>query len=187
MQTIRSREAFYYQASRYAAFQGPELAVHFRALPLSCQSSLTVTPLIHRDHRGSHTLLQHGHPPSHSLDENRTSWVSYQEHSTIIPHGHCPTTILIYMAQSQPVSLGLLATLACHSVSQACPVEATIYGFRPDLVINTIFAFVFFTCAVAQLSLGYFSRAWTYSGFVALGCSIECVGKQGALPARSVT
>jgi hypothetical protein len=71
-----------------------------------------------------------------------------------------------------------LATLNCHHPSPECPIIATVYGYQPPLAANAFFAVLFAICTVAQIALGFYSKAWMYCRFVALACLIETVGTQ---------
>jgi hypothetical protein len=73
-----------------------------------------------------------------------------------------------------------LATLNCHHLSPECPIVATVYGYQPSLAANAFFTGLFAVCAVAQIFLGFYSKAWMYCRFVALACIIETVGKKSA-------
>jgi hypothetical protein len=67
----------------------------------------------------------------------------------------------------------------CDAVSDLCPVEGTIYGYRPDLAANAFFAAFFGIAMIIQLIFGIKYRTWTYMTAIGLGCLAECVGYIG--------
>jgi len=69
----------------------------------------------------------------------------------------------------------------CTSVTPACPVEATTYGYYPTLWANVLFCAIFGLLCIAQVVLGLWSRIRGYSIAVACGCLLECVGYGGRL------
>ncbi|KAI4711741.1 hypothetical protein J4E89_003183 [Alternaria sp. Ai002NY15] len=72
-------------------------------------------------------------------------------------------------------------TELCIDVSPECPVEATIYGYTPNLAANTFFAGFFGLALVAQLYFGIRHKTWTYMIGVGLGCLAECLGYIGRI------
>ncbi|KAF1960636.1 sphingoid long-chain base transporter RSB1 [Byssothecium circinans] len=69
----------------------------------------------------------------------------------------------------------------CNKVSEYCPVEATIYGYRPSLGWNVWFAIFFGVASLLHLGLGLRYKTWTYMIGVGLGCLAECGGYYGRL------
>lgn len=69
----------------------------------------------------------------------------------------------------------------CTSVSPACPVEATTYGYAPNLAGNIVLLVVFGICTIAQFTLGIKNhiRAFTFAATV--GCLGETLGYGGRL------
>lgn len=69
----------------------------------------------------------------------------------------------------------------CLEVSPQCPVEATLYGYRPSFAGNIVLAAVFAACTLGQLVLGlrYKLRAFTFA--VSVGCAGEAVGYGGRI------
>lgn len=66
----------------------------------------------------------------------------------------------------------------CKDVSPECPVEASLYGYAPNLGANVFYAIIFAVCALIQL---YFTcRYWKlWKGFsilVCVGCVLESAG-----------
>ncbi|KAK3368380.1 RTA1 like protein-domain-containing protein [Podospora didyma] len=86
------------------------------------------------------------------------------------------------------------STEECKAVSPACPVEATLYGYSPNLGGNAFYTVVFAVCALAQLyyaTCRCFCRRrkdpgggknWTtYSVLTMVGCVGEACGYIGRL------
>lgn len=69
----------------------------------------------------------------------------------------------------------------CTSVTPACPVAATTYGYTPNLAGNVVLLAVFGICAIAQLGLGIFYRLPSYASVVTLCCVCEAVGYVGRI------
>ena len=69
----------------------------------------------------------------------------------------------------------------CTSVSADCPVEATIYGYTPNLAANTIFVVIFGLCLLAHSFLGLKHRTWTYLIALWFGCLGETLGYIGRI------
>ncbi|ETS77412.1 hypothetical protein PFICI_11286 [Pestalotiopsis fici W106-1] len=69
----------------------------------------------------------------------------------------------------------------CTSVTPLCPVEATTYGYYPDLGGNVALCVVFGLVLIAQLIIGFSSRILGYSIVIACGSLLECVGYIGRL------
>lgn len=67
----------------------------------------------------------------------------------------------------------------CESLSASCPVEATIYGYRPDLGGNAFFLSAFALCTIGQLYLGVRYRTWTWLVAVFTGSLVETIGYAG--------
>lgn len=69
----------------------------------------------------------------------------------------------------------------CTSVSPDCPVEATLYGYYPNLGGNAFFAALFGVLLISQLIIGTVTRTWTFMIAVGIGCFGEMVGYIGRL------
>lgn len=72
-----------------------------------------------------------------------------------------------------------MPTSNCTSISANCPVEATVYGYYPDLGANAFFAAWFGLFLFAQLLLGIKFKTWAFMSAVALGCLAEMIGYIG--------
>lgn len=64
----------------------------------------------------------------------------------------------------------------CTEVTPHCPVEATTYGYYPNLGGNAFFAALFGTCAVSQLVLGIYFSTGTFLVALVVGAVLELVG-----------
>ena len=75
------------------------------------------------------------------------------------------------------------STVKCEAVSPACPVEATIYGYAPNLGGNVIYALIFAVCALVQLYFVFrYWRIWKgYTILVCIGALGECLGYVGRI------
>ena len=71
------------------------------------------------------------------------------------------------------------ATANCKSISPECPVEATTYGYYPNLGVNIVMVAIFGICALSQIILGIKYRLRAYPIVVCLGCLGESVGYVG--------
>ena len=69
----------------------------------------------------------------------------------------------------------------CTQVSFECPVEATTYGYRPNLAANIIFLTVFSILVLAHFPLAWRYRLWGYSFAVASGSFLELLGFGGRI------
>ncbi|KAH6606814.1 rta1 like family [Trichoderma cornu-damae] len=62
-----------------------------------------------------------------------------------------------------------------------CPVEWSIYGYRPSLAANVVFAVLFGLAFLAHLHLGFRWRSWGFTVPVLLGCVTEIIGYVGRI------
>jgi hypothetical protein len=69
----------------------------------------------------------------------------------------------------------------CLDVSARCPVDATLYGYRPLLGPNAFFAAWFGVCFIATLVIGIMTKTWTYTIALGIGTFLECAGYVGRL------
>ncbi|EEQ31302.1 hypothetical protein McanMca71_004583 [Microsporum canis] len=69
----------------------------------------------------------------------------------------------------------------CTEVGPACPVEATTYGYYPQLGPNAFLTAFFALLALIQLGLGVFTRTWSFLIAVFMACALESVGYGGRL------
>ncbi|KAF9872884.1 RTA1 like protein [Colletotrichum karsti] len=69
----------------------------------------------------------------------------------------------------------------CIEVTPPCPVEATIYGYYPNVGGNAFFVALFSICTVAQLVLGIKFRLRAFTAVMVIGCGLEALGYIGRL------
>ncbi|KAF1967794.1 RTA1-domain-containing protein, partial [Bimuria novae-zelandiae CBS 107.79] len=67
----------------------------------------------------------------------------------------------------------------CHEVSPRCPVEATTYGYYPELGPNVFFLALFALLFVVSLGVGIWSKTWTYTLALGGGTLLEALGYLG--------
>ncbi|CZR55029.1 related to phospholipid-translocating ATPase [Phialocephala subalpina] len=67
----------------------------------------------------------------------------------------------------------------CTSVSPECPVEATIYGYAPNLGANVFFCATFGLFLAANVLLPFKYKTWTYGSIIAVGALAEVIGYAG--------
>ena len=72
-------------------------------------------------------------------------------------------------------------TKNCTSVSPRCPVEATIYGYYPNLGANAFFCAYFATLTIVNLILAFRYKTWVFGRFVGIGCLGEMIGYIGRI------
>jgi hypothetical protein len=78
------------------------------------------------------------------------------------------------------------STQNCTFVSPDCPVEATIYGFTPNLAINIFFCAAFGTCALLQFIQGLTWKTYPYTTTLILGCIAESIGTFPTTPSHKL-
>lgn len=69
----------------------------------------------------------------------------------------------------------------CTEVGPLCPVEATTYGYYPNLGGNIFFAVIYGLCGVLQLGLGVYFQTWTFSTALVIGAFLEMAGYIGRI------
>lgn len=69
----------------------------------------------------------------------------------------------------------------CLSVSEACPVSASIYGYYPSLPANAFFCAFFGLALLANLILGIRYKTWTFMIALCLGSLTEAIGYVGRI------
>lgn len=72
-------------------------------------------------------------------------------------------------------------TSICTQVTPTCPVEATTYGYRPNLGGNVFFAIIFGVCAVYNLVIGVKSRQIMFTIALTAGSLMETAGYIGRI------
>ncbi|KAF4997873.1 hypothetical protein FDECE_11955 [Fusarium decemcellulare] len=69
----------------------------------------------------------------------------------------------------------------CIHVSEECPVEYTIYGYRPSLWVNSLLAALFGIAAIIHVVLGIRFRTRSYAIALTLGCLSQAIGYGGRI------
>ncbi|PYH79216.1 RTA1 like protein [Aspergillus uvarum CBS 121591] len=69
----------------------------------------------------------------------------------------------------------------CEKVSLECPVEATTYGYYPNLGGNIFFAIFYGILGVFQLGFGIYFRSWTLTIAMVIGAFMELAGYIGRI------
>lgn len=69
----------------------------------------------------------------------------------------------------------------CKEVSALCPVEATTYGYYPNLGGNIFFAVFFGILGLGQIGLGVYFRTWTFMIALGVGTLMELAGYIGRI------
>lgn len=69
----------------------------------------------------------------------------------------------------------------CTEVTPQCPVEATTYGYRPNLGVNTTLLVVFALCTIGQVAIAVKDRIRAFATATAIGCLLETLGYGGRL------
>ncbi|KAI4170910.1 MAG: hypothetical protein LQ343_004674 [Gyalolechia ehrenbergii] len=69
----------------------------------------------------------------------------------------------------------------CTAVTEFCVIDATIYGYRPDLAANIFFLVIFGILGGIQMLQGLRWRTWTFMIAMVLGCLTEVIGYIGRI------
>lgn len=69
----------------------------------------------------------------------------------------------------------------CTKITTQCPVEATTYGYYPNLGGNIFFTVYFGLLGVCQLGLGIYLRTWTFIAVLGIGTFMEAAGYVGRI------
>ncbi len=69
----------------------------------------------------------------------------------------------------------------CNNVTAQCPVEATTYGYYPDLPVNAFFAAAFGLLLITSLVIGIRRKTWSYTAFLGVGALLEFLGYIGRI------
>ncbi|KAK1975695.1 RTA1 like protein [Colletotrichum cereale] len=62
-----------------------------------------------------------------------------------------------------------------------CPIEYSLYQYRPNLAVNILFLALFALAAVVHVYLGIRWRTWGFMAFMIAGCASEIVGYTGRI------
>ncbi|KAJ5095509.1 hypothetical protein NUU61_004865 [Penicillium alfredii] len=69
----------------------------------------------------------------------------------------------------------------CTEISPSCPIEATVYGYYPNLGANSFFAVYFGVAGLSQSILGIYFRTWTFLTALGIGTFMEMTGYIGRI------
>ena len=67
----------------------------------------------------------------------------------------------------------------CLEVSPECPVNATLYGYYPNLGANAFLTALFGICFIATIVIGIMTKTWTYTLALGIGTFLEAAGYAG--------
>ncbi|EYE97197.1 RTA1 domain-containing protein [Aspergillus ruber CBS 135680] len=67
----------------------------------------------------------------------------------------------------------------CTEVTPLCPVEASTYGYYPNLGGNIFFTVFFGICGIFQLFFGVYYQAWGFATALVIGAFLEVAGYIG--------
>lgn len=62
-----------------------------------------------------------------------------------------------------------------------CPIDKSVYQYRPDLAGNAVFIALFGICLVIHLIQGIAWRTWVYMTLMVVGCVCEMLGYGGRI------
>ncbi|KAF7553135.1 hypothetical protein G7Z17_g3864 [Cylindrodendrum hubeiense] len=71
--------------------------------------------------------------------------------------------------------------LLCTEISPECPIEYTVYGYRPNLFVNGFFAIFFGICIGVHIWLGIRFRTKGYTIALTIGCLALVLGYLGRI------
>ncbi|CAO2652162.1 Nn.00g004450.m01.CDS01 [Neocucurbitaria sp. VM-36] len=67
----------------------------------------------------------------------------------------------------------------CLEISPECPVNATLYGYYPNLGANAFLTALFGVCFIAAIAIGIMTKTWTYTLALSIGTFLEAAGYAG--------
>jgi hypothetical protein len=73
----------------------------------------------------------------------------------------------------------------CLEVSPRCPVNATLYGYAPNMGANAFLCALFGVCFIATCVIGIMTKTWTYTLALGIGTFLECAGYVGRVMMHS--
>ena len=62
-----------------------------------------------------------------------------------------------------------------------CPVEVSVYGYRPSLHASSVLIALYAVCLLVQTLLGWRFKAWSFMAAMVLGCLDEILGYVGRI------
>ena len=69
-----------------------------------------------------------------------------------------------------------MSTLHCSHVTPQCPVEATTYGYKPNIAGSIFFAAMFGGLGCLHFLVNAYFQAWTFLVSISLGAILELLG-----------
>lgn len=67
----------------------------------------------------------------------------------------------------------------CTEVGPLCPVEASTYGYYPNLGGNIFFTVFYGVCGLFQVGFGLYYQSWTFATALVMGAFLEMAGYIG--------
>lgn len=64
---------------------------------------------------------------------------------------------------------------------EACPIEFSVYGYRPTLPGSAALIALYGICMIVQIVLGIRYKTWWFMGAMVLGCIDEILGYAGRI------
>lgn len=94
----------------------------------------------------------------------------------------CPLPLKSFACSCfNPTSFMMINPLECTAVTPACPIEASIYGYRPSIPATVFFLTFFAICFILNLLFGIRLHTWTYLIAMTLASLLETIGYIGRL------
>ena len=62
-----------------------------------------------------------------------------------------------------------------------CPVQASVYQYRPSLAVNVLFLVLFGIALIVHILLGLKYKTWVFCACMMLGCITEVIGYGGRI------
>jgi hypothetical protein len=63
----------------------------------------------------------------------------------------------------------------------ACPIELSVYGYRPSIPASAILIALYVVCILVQSYLGFKYKTWLFMSMMLLGCVDEIIGYIGRI------
>jgi hypothetical protein len=60
-----------------------------------------------------------------------------------------------------------------------CPIDASVYGYRPDIVTNSVFVGFYAVCGILHTYLGFRFQKWFFTGCMVISCTSIVIGYIG--------
>ena len=64
---------------------------------------------------------------------------------------------------------------------ELCPLEASVYQYRPSLAANSAFLAIYATLMLVHTYLGWRWKSWWFAAFMIVGCLSQTVGYVGRI------